>query len=210
MKEKYLFVTLSILLGSSLQAAEFSFTVDAGYLRDNAGNLMPTTGLVMPVAGANSSFAPPTATAFVGGDDVVLWSRTLSLSDPGTLSAFASNLPEEPGYTGGPVLLRWFPSLTLGSTAPGAGTAYGEYRSSAGLDGSASWFVPAAGTTIGYAFSTSDFVVVGSNPAVSARAQCVAGIPEPVSSGLVIAVVMGVFVLYRRRSSGAAAPRSGP
>lgn len=131
---------------------------------------MPTSGLVLLVAStADDSFAPPTPAAFVSGDDMIVGRWDLSaLHEPGQLLDLVTTNLQGAWTPGDPLLLYWFPSLTLSATAPGAaGLPYGTYRSNVATDGGESWITPSDGSTVSLRFLTSDSIVAGSNPALA-------------------------------------------
>ena len=128
---------------------------------------MPTNGLVLLVASTNGVFGGPIATNFVSSNNVVVARWDLSATGtPGQFSDTAlDSQPIPTGLSAGnQLMLYWFPTLNIGSTAPGAGTSYGFYRDAtaalgnygAGLNGSDPWFVPADGNAVGIFFITTD------------------------------------------------------
>ena len=173
-----LLISLMIL---GMQVKSFGSTVtiniDADLLKTASGQAMPATGLVILVANTNNTaFSQPTSQAFVSGGDVIVARWDLSaFGTAGVLLDTASFGLSGALTTGDPLQLYWFPTLTLSSTAPGPGTAYGQYRDAVGIDGSAPWVVPGAGATVDLSFRTADadagFDSPGSSPASAGLAS---------------------------------------
>jgi len=126
---------------------------------------MPTTGLVILVATTNgTTFGGPTAASFASGPgdfEVARWNLS-GTGVPGQFSDVVSERALSGGLAAGQALaLYWFPTLTIGASAPGAGTSYGFYRDSvangtagSGTDGSDPWFVPSDNSTVAIYFAT--------------------------------------------------------
>ena len=134
-------------------------------LRTAGGLPMPTSGLVILVATTNgTTFGGPTATLFASGPgdfEVTRW----NLSASGIEGQFGDTTGARPlsgGLAAGQALaLYWFPTLTNGASAPGAGTTYGFYRDpvangspGTGADNSDPWFVPSDGNDVSISFNT--------------------------------------------------------
>src|ERR1043166_5357450 len=125
----------SLVLVPGITRADITYTIDAADLRTAGGSsLMSTNGLMLfVVSTTDSSFAAPTASSFVSGDDTILlrtnldsgfgdgfFEKTLTFTLSGQIS------PSDP------VQLYWYPTLTLADASPGGGTTYGQYRSDVG------------------------------------------------------------------------------
>jgi len=212
--KKLLFVGLISLSLATAHCQFVDFGVDAEVLKTSGGAPMPTSGLAVLVASTlDASFAGPTDTSFASGsDDIVLqkWDLSTGFNMPGVLSVtMGSMLLTGNWNTGDPVQLYWFPTLTLGSSAPGAGTSYGQYRDAVGVDGSQVWTTPAPGVTGSLKFFTSDATFLnagGSNPAVVGNASLTT-VPEPSE----YAMVFGMFCFagaFIRRSLKARSARA--
>ncbi len=213
---------LAAVLLSTAVAAQASVTVqlDSGVLRTSTGTPL-TTGLLMLVAERTTStaFAAPTATSFVGGDtanELVISQFSFNQGGTGFVLGESNNVANftyesttaqnssttfDPGDA---LLLRWYPTLALGATSPGAGATYGQYRSSATPDGGITFFGPTDGATLtlpnGLNFLTTS--ASGSNPDLAGYASnTVVGVPEP-SSIILSSVVslLGLAKLRKRRT----------
>jgi hypothetical protein len=179
--KKLLFVGLISLSHATAYCQFVSFNIDAEVLKTAGGTAIPTSGLVILVASTlDASFGGPTDTSFVSGDDIELkrWDLSSGFNLPGILSVFSGPLQLTGNWNpGDPVQMYWFPTLTLGSIAPGPGTSYGQYRDAVGIDGSEVWTTPAAGFPVGsrsLRFSMSDATFLftgGSMPALAGKAS---------------------------------------
>ena len=176
---------IAVLLGCVLLQANVrafvSINLGAESLKTADGTAMPATGLVILVASTtDSTFTPPTADAFVSGDDIVVARFDLSSGDyDGQINATAVGLSLSGNWNAGdPLAVYWFPTLTTNSAAPGPGTSYGFYRDPAadgarftGRDGSDPWFTPSDGDDRTLLFFTAD--AGGSNPASAGNASSI-------------------------------------
>jgi hypothetical protein len=174
------FLISLMILGMQVKAfgATVTINLEANLLKTASGDPMPTTGLVILVANTDgTSFSQPTAGAFVSGGNTIVgtWDLSKGWDTAGVLGA-AANFGLSDGLAAGdPLQLYWFPTLTIDSTAPGAGTQYGLYTDPVGIDGSAPWVVPGAGATVDFYFLTADanssFDSPGLNPASAGLAS---------------------------------------
>jgi PKD repeat protein len=165
--------------------APSTITIDAGYLYDRFGTLMPVSGVVVLVADTgNNGFVDPQPDfplnlgATWGTDD-----RIVGIWDPngcgcGDGSLFSQTIV---GYTNGvapgqKLQLYWFPSLTLASNTVGA-TYYGKYTdtNSPPLDGSDPWQMPTSDSSAYLIFWTMAYG--GSNPEAAGQATFLATEP---------------------------------
>ena len=217
MKKRYLLLGLVLFTGDVLHAS-VAVQLDAGVLRTSTGSTF-TGGMLQLIAArtANATFAAPTANSFVGGDtanEFVLASFAFNQGGAGFVTGETSNFINftyentTPGNSsttfdpGDSLLLRWYPSLTLSSSSPGAGTSYGQYRSSSPPNGGLAWAGPADGSTLtgsnGLIFLTSS--ANGANPDIAGYASnFVASVPEPSSVVLSSAVALLGLLKLRRR-----------
>ncbi|MCF7762225.1 MAG: hypothetical protein K9N62_00975 [Verrucomicrobia bacterium] len=169
-----------VLIMSRNPACGVTINIDAEGLKTSTGDPMPISGLVILAASTlDASFGNPTASSFFGGDDIEVgrWDLT-SFGVPGAFQGMTGSLiasSVSANWTvGDPLQLLWFPTLTLGSLAPGAGTSFGQYRNDTGLDGSAAWLTPSDSSTISLKFFTEDASFLnggGSNPSSSGMAS---------------------------------------
>lgn len=202
--------TCAILLGLALWLpapafATITIDLDAELLKTSGGTAMPTSGLLILAASTlDSSFSAPTDTAFFMGDDIEIkrWDLSGGFNTAGVFSGSTGSLTLSGNWTAGDALqLFWFPTLTLSSTAPGAGTSYGQYRHATGLDGSAAWETPSDGSLVSLKFFTSDasfLISGGSNSSASGTASFTA-VPEPAAYGLAAAVGCVAWALFWKR-----------
>lgn len=191
------------LAAVSTSAHALSIGIDAELLKTADGQAMSESGLVVLTAVTNGSQFGPTATSFTGENEIVLGKWDLSaFATPGVFDAFAANLSFIDGWNeNDPLRLYWYPTLTLSSTAPGAGTSYGTYSDAVGLDGSAAWLTPTESATISLYFYTNDATFLspgGSNDADAGLANLtVSAVPEP--SNLLYPLSLAMFLGVMRR-----------
>src|SRR5205085_12069507 len=108
----------------------------------------------------DNTFTTPNPTSFVGGsgDDIV--ESTFAMNSTGGTAgdlAKAINLAYSGNFAvGDQLLLRWWPTLSTGDTAPGQNTTYGEFRVGTVVDSSnIAWVAPNDGGTYALNFVTS-------------------------------------------------------
>jgi hypothetical protein len=140
---------------------QVSFNLDAELLKDNSGNPMGLSGLVILAAsGGDNVFTPPSASAFFTGDDFELgrWDLNSGFMTPGVFQIPTTTFNPSSSFTGdvSPVQLYWFPSLTTGSASPGLGTHYGTFTDAVGHNGSDPWTMPADAFPRTLKFATKD------------------------------------------------------
>jgi hypothetical protein len=194
-------VALAWLVVAPPFAHALTITIDLELLKNAGGTPMPVSGLVVLTAATSGTFYGPAPDTFAGGDELVLHRWNLSaFAQPGICSDTVSDLTLGGSWTtGDPLRVYWYPTLTLATNAPSAGTPYGSYRSASGLDGSAPWATPAAGDSISLKFFTSDASFLasgGSNPVAAGLANFTV-VPEP--NGIALAVAGGVMMVGVRR-----------
>ena len=175
-------------------SATVSLEIDAGILRNATGtSTVPVGGLLQLVAtpsGSAANFVQPTATSFVGGDNVVVASFAMNYffgtgETDNVVTLTLQNIAISTATTfdqGDPLLLRWYPTLTISSTAPGIGATYGQFRSDSGEAGGIAWVTPADGTSLtvpnGLNFLT--MAASGTHPDVEGFASSIVSpVPEP-------------------------------
>ena len=201
---KRLLPSIALLACVGTRAQATTVTLDAEFLKDAFGAAMPTSGLVLLTAGTTGNFFGPTSASFIGGDEIVLKKWDLSgFATAGVLSDTTGDLTLSGAWnTGDPLRMYWYPTLTLASTTPGTGTAYGTYRDAAGLDGSAAWITGGPSDTIALKFYTSDATFLntgGSNAASFGRANLtVPPVPEPGTAALILLALPAVMGRRRR------------
>src|SRR5881392_677407 len=184
MKLKFLLPLSALLLASLTASADVTINLGAAELFQSDGTTpIPLGSLLQLVASTtDSTFTLPTPASFTGGsaDDLVV-------------SSFASNNNAGSGSFSGPIvftlsgnlnagdplMLRWWPTLTLASPSPGFSTPFGQFRTDAVENFSdTGWFVPADGSTISLNFL--DTAGGGSEPNSAGTASFLtAAIPEP-------------------------------
>jgi hypothetical protein len=150
----------------------------------------------------------------VGTDpnEALLWSGTTNSATLGiagsfrdaitiTLDASGTAQGNLDSYTNADLLLRWYPTLTLSSSVPGAGTTYGQFRTDAVENSSdIPWQVPSSGAdNLNFLTVASG---VGTEPTSTGVASLVvAAVPEPSSlAAFGSLIVLGFAFLRRRRA----------
>ncbi|MDQ8207760.1 PEP-CTERM sorting domain-containing protein [Coraliomargarita sp. SDUM461003] len=201
-----------------------SFDIQADQLQTlNAGEAMPTTGVVMLLADTDSngfdaveafSFAEDLSTGITAdgtsGDDLVLWYGDLSNSGmDGLLAAWlpSVSLGSYGSHTlseGDALALAWFPEASMADGFIGVGASYGIFSQASGSLGS-EWDVPADGSSSYglYAF-TQNSIMLPSGPESGAldSGLLVANlttVPEPASAAALLGLAVLGGALVRRR-----------
>jgi PEP-CTERM putative exosortase interaction domain len=198
-------LTTAICASSAWAAITINFAGVA--FLDNNGNPLPDGALIQLIASTQDAvFSAPTSTAFTSGDDVIIASFIVSSASSGVAGGVVAQLDIADYSTysasfniGDPLAVRWYPSLGLGASAPGA-TTYGQYTSTSVLNGSdIAWLAPAdsGGTYTLNLISTS---FDGETPAVNLRASLTtSAIPEPSSFAALASLAMLGFAAMRKR-----------
>jgi hypothetical protein len=203
-----LLLALTALMLSSISAfATITINLGAAELFQSDGTTpIPSGSLLQLVASTTDSvFTTPSPSSFTGGsaDDVVV-------------SSFGSNNNAGPGSFAGPIvftlsgnltagdplMLRWWPTLTTGSSSPGFSTPFGQFRTDAVENSSdTGWFVPADGSTISLNFL--DIAGGGTEPnsAGAASFMTAAAIPEPSTLACLMLGGGALFLAVRRRAN---------
>lgn len=192
-----------ILFVATKALGTVTLNMSVAYLNDSEGSPMPTTGLVLLVASTNDdTFGTPTLDAFVSGDDTILAKWDLSTwSTPGLLLGSTGPLTLTGGWNAGdPLQLYWFPTLTLASSSPTAGAAYGQYRTNSPTDDSDLWITPTDGATVSLKFLT--LAAGGSNSNSTGNASfTVGGVAAPVILSLTIASATNTVITWSAASN---------
>lgn len=203
-------LTALFLLTASLQGG-VSFVLNADLLKDQNGNPLPDSSLVMLVVSTmDGTFSPMTPGnvplgSYLSADDVVVYLTDLSASGiPGVLDATTPGLFLEDvvGWDqGDPLAIYWFPGATLDSLEIDPMASYGMYTDSVGHDGSDLWITPLDGTSgWNLLFFTQDGVdyspgAEAFNPAEAGLASLSAA-PEPTRGVLVL---FGALMMCAKR-----------
>lgn len=201
---KSILALLSFLALSAVASAQtVTIVFYIGILSNGAGTPVADNSLVQLIASPDSTFAAPTTTAFTGGNDVLFYtggvdSSTVANTAGGTqISITGLDLAIYP-IAGYKVALRWYPTLTVASSTPGAGTAYGQFD----YNSDPSWVVPAAnGSDTLYMLTTT---AGGSLPDTTGRATQTtpAAIPEPSTyAALAGLAALGAAIWRKRRAA---------
>jgi hypothetical protein len=205
--KKLLFVGLISLSCATAHCQFVDFSIEAEVLKTSGGSPMPTSGLAVLVASTlDGSFGGPTDTSFASGsDDIVLkkWDLTTGLNQPGVLQDLSGTLPLSGNWDSGDLVqLYWFPTLTLASSVPGAGTSYGQYRDAVGgfESGGQIWTTPAPAATRFLKFFTTDatVLVAGGNSPASAGNASLTTVPEPSEYAMIFGMFCFAGALIRR------------
>jgi hypothetical protein len=189
-----------LLLLSAVGVRAQTITIDfsLGVLSNASGTALADGALVQIIASADTTFAAPTGTAFVGGGDILVYSVGLDSASGGMAGATVINQGalnlSSTAIAGHNLIARWFPTLTTSSSAPGYGTAYGQW----GFPNDATWVAPAAGGTSSYSFLTT--AASGSNADTLGRASLTTpAIPEPSTYAVLAAAGAFAAAVARRR-----------
>jgi hypothetical protein len=204
--------------------ATVSFDIQADLLQTlNAGEGMPTSGVVMLLADTQSNgFGPVEAFSFTSdlssgitadgsaGDDLVLWYSDLSSSGMnGVLAGWAAGIQigDYGSHTlseGDALALVWFPDVSLVDGLVGVGESYGIFDETTGSLGS-QWTTPANGSSAYglYAFSeNSALLPYGENTGDLDSGLLVADlstVPEPAAASALLGIATLGLVFGRRR-----------
>ena len=192
---------LALLISSISAHATITINLGADKLFQSNGTTPIPTGslLQLVVSTTDNVFTAPTANSFVGNsaDDIVL--ASFASQSNGTFGgpivfSLSGNL-----NAGDQIMLRWFPTLTLASSSPGAGTSFGQFRTNNIENFSdIAWVVPADGSTVSLNFL--DIAGGGSEPNSAGTASLLtAAIPEPSSVALAIFGGTSLILAVRRR-----------
>ena len=208
---KRLIAVFLFVVGCSAKSqATINIEVQAGVLTNITGTTnVPVGGLLELIAtpsGSVSNFAAPTPDSFVSGDNIVVASFAMNYntgitgvtdnSFPLTLQNTLSPSSSTAFDQGDPLLLRWYPSLTMSSTSPGLGTTYGQFRTDATVDGGNAWITPADGGTATLVLFTQS---VGGSQVNSTGYASNVVVPESSSGALILIISIGAACLRRGR-----------
>jgi hypothetical protein len=203
MKKSLLILALSLASAYALEAAAV-VNLYAGQLRNAGGTPMANGGLLQVIARTNgtTAFTAPTATSFVGGsgDDLVAFSYAMNSVTTGFSGQSLQPVTLSLGGsfdTGDPLLLRWWPTLTISSPEPGLGTPYGEYRNGSVVDFSdIAWIAPSDPSSFTLNFLT---IAAGGSQPDSAGNASLAVAPEPTTTALMIVGLVSLAARRRRQ-----------
>jgi hypothetical protein len=208
------FAAVLALMSTRSHAGSVTINLIADYLQ-TSGSIPVSDGMLVQLVGdTTSTFGAPTATSFTGTDpnEIVLWSGVVeagqlgqagSLSDPITLTLGALGAAEN---TGDYLMLRWYPTLSLSASTPGAGTSYGQFNNNGSATPDAAsgsdiaWLIPASAASP-YALNYFNTLEGGDEPVSAGVANLkVAAVPEPTTLALMVgSVAVGAMFLRRRR-----------
>ena len=191
---KKIFLLACVILATGRAPGAVLINLDAELLKNSSG--APMNGLAILMASPTASFNAPTATSFLNGNaEVYRWNVAGGITE--ISQSIDLSLSVQSGY---PLQLYWFPGLSTGSTAPGAGATYGSYRDgTGGVDGGDVWTVPIDGQPRTLVFATSDATVLfsgGSNP--SAAGLAITPVPESAFYSVTCGLLCFGFVVCRR------------
>lgn len=191
-------ILISALLLGATVVAQANVTIDftVGILNDASGSTPVADGsLIQLIGSVDNAFAAPTPGAFIGGNDVLLFSANFNSSTSGTPGAMLFSLTNVSLAAGTNLLLRWFPTLTNAAGSPGFSTAYGQYGSLTDV----AWVSPSDGQTVSIDFLT---IAAGGSTANSAghAGLTTAAIPEPSTYAAIFGALVLGLAAYRRRA----------
>ncbi len=193
-----------LLTGPANASVTLSSTFGILYGDSSATDPLADGSLIQLIASTSgSSFSSPTAASFVSGDDQIVSSFSFDSSTTGFPGAMLDTIIFDLTgglATGNPLLLRWFPTLTTSSIAPGAGTLYGEFRTDEFIDDSIAWFIPADSSTSNLNLLTG--AVGGSLPESAGAASFVTAVPEPSTTAAIFAGFALLAMVWRTFSRG--------
>ena len=190
--------------------ATISVAGDFGLLKDSTGTVnVPVGGLLQLIAspsGSASNFAAPTPTSFVSGDNIIVATFAMNYNSgtagesTNSITLTLQNTAASTTTTfdaGDPLLLRWYPTLTTSSTAPGLGATYGQFRTDATTDGGSPWVTPNDGAN-NYLLYLITQSTGGSQPNSFGFASNT--VPEPSMNVILCLSALGFFgfCFYRR------------
>lgn len=189
------------------QAQQVQLNLEGAQLLTSGSTAMANNMLVELIEDTTTTFGAPTPTSFVGTDpnEAVLWSGTVSSGQSGVAGGFGPvqiTLSGASLTTGDYLLLRWFPTLSLSASSPGANTTYGQFRTNAVENGSdIAWQVPAASADP-YQLNFLTVSEGGTEPNSAGVANLtVTSVPEPASLSLIAgAFSVGALALRRRKT----------
>ncbi|HEY8903416.1 MAG TPA: hypothetical protein VIM48_06895 [Chthoniobacterales bacterium] len=207
MKKALLAIAFAGLAVAQLRADTIKIDFSLGILSNSLGNPITDGSLIQIIAAPTSStFASPTATDFLGGssDEYLVYSGAFDSTTTGISGAetFTANidLATYP-IAGDALIVRWYPSLTTSSSAPGL-TTYGQFgypNNPSSLDSTNTWIAPSGGGSVSFSFLTTG--AGGPYPNSMGNASLtVSAVPEP-SNYVVIIGISAVLIglRYRRR-----------
>lgn len=189
MRTSLLSLIVAAGLMTSMQAQSLgSILMDfnIGVLRDSTGQPLRDGSLIQIIASPDVAFSQPTSASFLGqsSNDILLWSTWLDSPTTGVSGAAMISLPlidlNTSPVANNFIVIRWFPTLTTNSSAPGFST-YGEYGYGYPIDATPdnpAWVVGEAGSYISYEFQTTSYF--GSIPdSLGLASKSIVPIPEP-------------------------------
>lgn len=189
---KRFLLTITLLACALVARAQTTVTIDItiGELRTSGGSPIANNSLLQLIASSDTTFAAPTSTSFVSGNDTLVASISFDNTSYFDLAGYMQinrvvDLGTTP-ITGHYLLVRWFPALTTASTTPGASTSYGQY----GYPNSTQWIAPSAGGTL--------TVDATSIPAPNANASLTTPIPEPSTYAALFGLLALAVAITRR------------
>jgi hypothetical protein len=197
-------VTTAQLRADSTAHIDFSL----GILSTSNGTALSDGSLIQIIAApTGSGFADPTATNFLGtsSNEYLVYSGAFDSTTAAPPTPGAETLALDINLTTYPVagyalLVRWYPSLTTSSSAPGF-TTYGQFGypdNPSLLDSTNTWLAPNAGNSVSYTFFTSS--VGGSYPdSKGSASRTITPVPEPSSAIAIVALCATVAIVRHRR-----------
>lgn len=201
MKKISSILALCALVVTAHAQSTITINFDVGVLANNSGIPVADGSLLQIIASPDVVFDAPSDASFITGNDLLIYSWAFDSATSGMngVATFEMNvnLSQFP-VVGHYLAVRWYPTLSSQSIAPGFNTFYGEY----GYVQDSSWVAPAAGNIIGLQMIT---VALGGSVADSlGQAALQTPIPEPSTYAAIFGALALGFVAYRRRLANAA------
>lgn len=208
MKKALLAIALAGLAVAQLRADTIHIDFALGVLATSNGTPVSDGSLVQIIAvPISSTFANPTTTDFLGGssDEYLVYSGAFDSS---------TVIPPQPGIetlgldidlgttpiAGDALIVRWYPSLTTSSSAPGL-TTYGQFgypNNPSSLDSTNTWIAPSGGGSVSFSFLTTSAGGPYSNSMGNASFT-VSAVPEPSNYVVIIGICAALIGLRHRR-----------
>jgi hypothetical protein len=197
---------VSAALALPICSSAVTFNIVGSTLKGVNGQPMPEGGLLILAASTlDSTFTPASTTDFFPSDDDIIIQKWAIEGNSGAVDHSIPNAtPSGDWNQGDPLMLYWFPTLTVGATEPGQTTPYGTYRTDSSALGDA-WVTPSSSFNfpVSLFFETTDQEPTSPFTGLPTNFTPV---PEPASAAGVFASLClagGVIMRLRHRRASA-------